>query len=97
MQYLIVTTRCLSQLDYDKHVSFIQEKFQSKKWFVAGITSLMDETAIVRRQWIQKEGPSVKDMFQRFPCLTDSQIVSGFVLFSALYNNSTLIYMCVHR
>ena len=58
--------------EYNKHV---QKAYTSQKWSVANMSSLLDETALQRRQWIMEDSPSVKDILNKFPCLKESKLV----------------------
>ena len=62
---MLETPSSLSQ--YDRHVSFLQRCFRSRKWTVASITTLMNQAAEIRRDWICKDGPSVKYILEKFP------------------------------
>ena len=61
---------------YDRHVKHLQKIYDSQKWSVSRLMSLMEETAVVRRQWITSECPSVKTILEKFPCLKEPKIVS---------------------
>ena len=61
---------------YNRHVAFIQQSFSSKKWSVASMLTLLEETAGHRRSWIRNECPSVRQVLEKFSCLEDPQIVS---------------------
>ena len=43
-----------------KHVQHLQKTYKSKKWSVANMSSLLDETALQRRQWIMEDSPVKK-------------------------------------
>ena len=62
--------------EYDRHVSFLQRSFMSKKWSLASMLTVLEETAELRRTWIREENPSVSEILEKFPCLSDSRIVS---------------------
>lgn len=49
---------------YDKHVSFIQRSFQSKKWSMPSMLTLLEETAEQQRSWISDETPSVTEVLE---------------------------------
>ena len=61
---------------YDKHVKHLQKSYFSQKWSVASMISLLEETAVQRRQWIMNECPPVKSILEKFPCLKEPKIVS---------------------
>jgi hypothetical protein len=61
--------------EYDRHVSFLQRSFMSKKWSLASMLTVLEETAELRRTWIREENPSVSEIFEKFPCLSDSRIM----------------------
>ena len=62
--------------EYKKHVRYIQKTYTSQKWSLASLTSLLGETAIIRRKWINEEGPPVEEILHTFPCLKEPKIVS---------------------
>lgn len=61
--------------EYEKHVSFIQRSFDSKKWSMGAMMTLLEETAEQRRRWIRDENPSVSAVLEKFPCLMDPKVV----------------------
>lgn len=61
---------------YDRHISFLQRSFQSKKRSMASMLTLMEDTAEFRRSWVRDENPSVSMVLEKFPCLTDPRLVS---------------------
>lgn len=61
---------------YERNIEFLQRSFHSKKWSVASMVVLLNETAKQRRKWIKTETPPTKLILEKFPCLSDPQIVS---------------------
>ena len=53
--------------------------------------SLMEQTAHLRREWVRKEGPSIKQLIEKFPCLADPRIVR-FYVFAHLFISGFLYY-----
>ena len=51
----------------------------SKKWSLASMLTVLEETAELRRTSIREENPSVSEILEKFPCLSDSRIVSKIV------------------
>ena len=64
-----------STAEYERHIQYIQHSYSSKKWSFASMVTLMEQTADRRREWITTEGPSVKEVLEKFPCLADPRIV----------------------
>ena len=54
--------------EYDKHVKFLHKTYSSQKWSMVSITSLLCETAVLRRKWIMEDGPPVQDVLDMYPC-----------------------------
>ena len=61
--------------EYERHIQFLQRSYASKKWSLASMVTLMEQTAVLRRECIKKEGPSVTQLMDKFPCLADPRIV----------------------
>ena len=61
--------------EYECHIQFLQRSYASKKWSLASMVTLMEQTAVLRREWVKKEGPSVTQLMEKFPCLADPRIV----------------------
>lgn len=61
--------------EYERHVSFLQRSFHSKKWSMTSMLTLMEDTAERRWSWIRCENPSVSIVLEKFPCLTDPRMV----------------------
>lgn len=78
------------QTVYQRHVDFLLKSFNSKKWSLSSMVVLLQETAQQRRNWILTDRPHVKEVFNKFPCLTDPEIVSEFYM-----PLSTLMYICM--
>ena len=72
----VSTPSASDEAAYDRHVKHLQKVYDSQKWSVPRLTSLMEETAVVRRQWITNECPPVKVILEKFPCLKEPKIVS---------------------
>ena len=62
--------------EYERHIEFLQQSFESKKWSLASMLTLLDETACLRRALIRDENLSVLQILEKFPCLADPKIVS---------------------
>ena len=56
--------------EYNRHVEYLKHTYNSKKWSLSGMQLLLEQTS-KRRSWIQNEGPSVKSVFEMFPCFAD--------------------------
>ena len=52
--------------EYDRHVGFLQRSFMSKKWSLASMLTVLEDTAELRRTWIHKENPSVSEILEKF-------------------------------
>ena len=63
---------------YERHLEYLQRSFNSKKWSVLSMVTLLQETAEQRRSWITNENPPVKLILEKFPCLADPKVVSFF-------------------
>ncbi len=55
---------------YNRHVNFLKQSFNSSKWSLASIASLLEETSSQRRWWISNQKPSVETVLETFPCPT---------------------------
>ena len=64
--------------EYKRHVEYLKHTYNSKKWSLSGMQILLQQTSEQRRNWIQNEGPSVKAVFDMFPCFADPRIVRFF-------------------
>ena len=60
-----------SRVKYERHVTFLQRSYQSKKWSVSSVMTLIEQTSQIRRQWICDDKLSIKEVFHEFPCLVD--------------------------
>jgi hypothetical protein len=70
---------CTSDLvEYEKHITFLQRSFHSRKWSMASMFTLLEDTAEQRRHWIHDENPSVSLILEKFPCFIDPRIVSVY-------------------
>jgi hypothetical protein len=67
--------------EYEQHIKYIQKCYASKKWSVTSMTLLLEQTAVLRRKWIQEECPIVKEVIEKFPCLTEPKLVGDIILF----------------
>lgn len=65
---------CVEELE--RHIAFLKRSYNSKKWSLSSMLSLMEQTAYWRREWIKNEGPSVQQVLENFPCLADPRLVS---------------------
>lgn len=45
--------------EYERHIQFPQRSYASKNWSVSIMITLMEQTADMRREWVQKHEPSV--------------------------------------
>lgn len=61
--------------EYEHHIQFLQRSYASKKWSVSSMITLMEQTADMRREWVQRDEPSVSQLLEKFPCLADPRIV----------------------
>ena len=66
--------------EYKRHVEYLKHTYNSKKWSLSGMQLLLEQTSEQRRSWIRNESPSVKAMFEMFPCFADPRIVSFLLL-----------------
>ncbi len=62
--------------EYEHHIKHLQKCYKSKKWSVTSMILLLEQTAVLRRKWIQDECPIVKEVIEKFPCLTEPKLVS---------------------
>ena len=79
-----------SMAEYERHIQFLQRSYATKKWSIASMLTLMDQTAELLRKWVQKDSPSVSQLLEKFPCLSDPRIVSLFIV-----HNSTFRILCL--
>jgi hypothetical protein len=63
--------------EYRRHVTYLQQTYQSKKWTLSGMQLLLEQTSKQRTSWIHNDSPSVKEVLDVFPCFADPQIVSA--------------------
>lgn len=68
--------------EHKKHVDFLQRSFFSNKWSLASVITVMEDTAEECRRWMNTENPSIRQVFEKFPCLMDTRIVSSYAQFS---------------
>ena len=64
--------------EYQRHIEFLQTKYNSKKWSLSSMLTLLQQTGMQRNYWIRNENPTVKMVLDKFPCLADSKVVSFF-------------------
>lgn len=62
--------------EYEEHCQHLNKVYESHKWTVAGMTTLMEVTAKQRSMWIKEESPTVTSILQKFPCLQEPTLVS---------------------
>lgn len=60
---------------YDNHLKYLQKSYNSRKWTVTAMATVLKETAIIRRQWIMETSPPVKEVLTKFPCLVEPKLV----------------------
>lgn len=77
--------------EYERHIQFLQRSYASKKWSVSSMITLMEQTADMRREWVQKDEPSVSQVLEKFPCLADPRIVRFYQLCEDIFT----IILCV--
>ena len=79
--------------EYAKHIKYIQKTYSSQKWSLASLTSLLAETAILRRKWIMEEGPPVQEVLETFTCFKEPKIVSKVIecLFACVHHDCSLL------
>ena len=70
--------------EYERHTEFLRMKYQSKKWSIPSILTLLQQTADMRRMWIKSENPTVKTVLDKYPYLADPKIVSLCVVYLAI-------------
>lgn len=78
---------------YEKHVAFLQKSYASKKWVLSTMLTILDETAVIRRKWIEEDHPSVSQVLLKFPCFEDSRIVSICILYTCYI--VSFIFICM--
>ena len=61
--------------EYKLHVEYLKQTYNSKKWSLSGMQTLLEQTSNQRRSWIKNDGPSVKEVLDMFPCFADPRIV----------------------
>lgn len=64
------------EVSYKRNTERIQKLLKSKNPDRRQIKTLMELTYPLRRQWIQTEAKSVKEIMEKFPCLKSKQHVS---------------------
>ena len=62
--------------EYEQHISQIKKSYSSHKWSVGNLATLLELTSILCRQWINEESPTVKEVLEKFPCLSEPKLVS---------------------
>ena len=67
--------------EYERHIEFLQTKYNAKKWSLTSMVTLLQQTSKQRRLWILNENPSVNMVLEKFPCLADPKIVSLLLLY----------------
>ena len=55
---------------FERKVSLMQQEVSKQKPQAASVTSLMQHTFTKRRQWILDEMQSVKEICEKYPCLS---------------------------
>lgn len=68
------------QAAYEEHCKHLQKVYNSQKWTMASMATLLEETAQQRTKWIKEEGPTVINILQRFPCLREPTLVSIYAV-----------------
>ena len=63
--------------EYERHISFLQRSFQSSRWSMGSVMTVLADTAQQRRHWIQERSPSVSLILEKFPCFADPRVVSA--------------------
>lgn len=63
--------------EYDKNVQYLKKLWNSKKWSLAVVLELVEQTATSRRKWILEDCPSISEVLVSFPCFADPRIVSS--------------------
>lgn len=63
--------------EYEKHISHLQKTYKSKKWSLSSLQVLMEQTATLRRKWIHDHIPPVREVLEKFPCLSEPKLVSN--------------------
>jgi len=69
---------------YEQHVKHLQKSYSTSKYFSATITTLLEETAILRKKWIVEDCLTVKDIFVKISIL--KRIQNGNNYFSCVYD-----------
>ena len=64
--------------EYQRHIEFLQTKYNSKKWSLSSMLTLLQQTGMQPIYWIRNENPTVKMVLDKFPCLADSKVVIFF-------------------
>ena len=62
--------------EYTRHVEYLRQTYESKKWSLSGMKILLEETSKQRRSWVETDCPAVKEILDVFPCFVDPRIVS---------------------
>ena len=65
--------------EYDKNVQYLKKLWNSKKWFLAVVMELVEQTATSRRKWILEGCPLISEVLVSFPCFADPRIVSNLL------------------
>ena len=63
--------------EYDKNVQYLKKLWNSKKWSLAVVMELVEQTATSRRKWILEDCLPVSEVLVSFPCFADPRIVSS--------------------
>ena len=81
---------------YERHVEYLQNSYASKKWSVANMMTLLEQTAHQRREWISKETPSISEILKTFPCFADPRIVSKISINIHMFYFNTIATLNVY-
>ena len=68
--------RSLDSLTYERHKASLKRDYDKKKECSKSAIILMKETSANRREWIQKERPTVSTIITEFPYLKYYSVVS---------------------
>jgi hypothetical protein len=61
--------------EYQRNKLKLKQLYDSNKWSLTGMKSLMSETFEIRRQWICTENPTVEIILSEFPCLKEPDLL----------------------
>ena len=60
---------------YEQHLKYLQKRYNTCEYSSTTITTIMEETAALRRKWIIEECPPIKEVSDKFPCLKKPKMV----------------------